>query len=422
MQLKKRRSAGVIAAHAVLYLVFFAACTYIYYLGATGQEESDLIVHFRPLYDPDRATYSINPYLMLPGYLVGGLVGASAMLSLYTTLTVALVEWLIMKLAPRCTPAGALVLAFMANFAIAIFVPFIHRSLYDGVTTGNSWHNSTYITMRLFALLAIIFYLHIVGRMGRHAGRPARVGCYLGFMVCVLAATAIKPAFYVVLAPTVLVVCVVDLALHGTSTVKRSLLLGGCLLVPLAVIASQYEFLFGDSGKSTIAIGWAVVWSHSSDNMPAAFLQSYAFPLAVLIGCWSQVRKDQNMLFAWVMFLFGFLEYVLLYETGERMYHANFAGSLSFATYYLMIASSVALVNAHPRPLRKLRIVAAAAASAPRNETGPKHALPGQGDAPAGERAYVLSCLGLYVLHTLSGMMVFAIMLLGKSYHWKWPF
>ena len=404
---------GVIVAHVLFYGVFLAACAYVYYLGAIGVEESDLPDHFMRAADMSMANYSLNRFLIYPGYAIGDMLGASILLAAYTALTAGIVEYLIFKMVPRCTLGAALVLAFMANFAIAIFIPMVHPNIYSGVVTGNSWHNSTYLTMRLFALLAILFYLRITGRIETPSGIAIKVLNYLLFAVCVFVATGVKPSFYVVFAPAILVMCIIDLKREGKSSVKRSILLGICLVIPLIIVATQYDVLFNKSENAGgIGFGIAVVWQDSNDNIPVAILQSFAFPFAVLIGSYRQIAEDRNFLFAWLMALFGFLEYFFIYETGPRMYHANFAWSLQLGAFYLMASCSIALLNAHPKPLEKLKIVL------------PEHEAVQQrysytASASGKERAYVYLCLVLYALHALSGLLLFGLMFTGHSFLWK---
>jgi hypothetical protein len=62
--MKRLWTPACIVLHVLLYGAFFAACSYIYYLGATGEEESDLIIHFMRVADMDMASY--GPTLVSP--------------------------------------------------------------------------------------------------------------------------------------------------------------------------------------------------------------------------------------------------------------------------------------------------------------------------------------------------------------------
>lgn len=400
-------SSKTIVAHVVVYLLYYAACCYLFYMQVLNVFESDLGKQLELALDPEYNYYSLIGLLLSSSYSLGGYYGVAAILALFEPITMALTEYLLLKLIPQIKPSALLALTVVLTFAIALFVPFLNEYVYRGTSSGNKWHNPTYTCMRVFALGAVIFYLRIIGRMDSNAHWQD----YVAFPVCVLLATVFKPSFYTIFAPAVFVMCVIDLV-RDRSTVKRSLILGVMLALPLAVVASQYNALFASERSGGIGIGFALVWSHYNDNVPVAMLQSYAFPLLVLAGCWRQLKSDNNYSLAWIMFLIGLAEYLVLYETGFRIWHGNFGWGLSFGAFYLMIASVVALVNTH-RPICEAWLFEHSKAER-------REAL---SHIPPSTKAYVYLSAAILAYHALSGLVLFGAMLFGKYYntlHWPW--
>lgn len=73
--------------------------------------------------------------------------------------------------------------------------------------------------------------------------------------------------------------------------------------------------------------------------MCAAIVQTVAFPLAILLSRFSQVRKSPLLLLAWVFYFVSLAQGVFLYEKGPRMAHCNFLWGLILGLYFLFLCS-----------------------------------------------------------------------------------
>jgi len=338
MQKSKRALAFV---RAFTYVALFAALFFLFSQQATGAYPSDLPAHIKPPADDTYSALRII-YQMLIGAF--DLPGICAFLALVEVATLALTEYLIRKLAPSAKPVVAFVCALACNFAIAVYLPFIHSYYTVGSPGGNCWHNSTYTVMRLLALAALVFYFKFDGRITARS----RAASWIGFTIMLTLATSVKPSFVMVFGPAVFVLCVIDLKRQGTPTVKTSLLIGLSLLIALLIVFYQLTILFPGDGSEEggIAFGLAKVWRARHANIFVSFFQTLAFPMLVVLLTRFKFWEDRMFLLAWLMAFFAFAEYVFLYETGARTYHGNFGWGLSMAIFFLFIAAiSVFLEN-----------------------------------------------------------------------------
>ena len=337
----RKASIALAVARVLCYACLFGLLFFLFSQQAAGAYPSDLPAHIKPPADDTYSALRIIYQILLGAF---GIDGVCAFLALVTVATVGVTEYLIRKLAPSAKPFVAFICALACNFAIAIYLPFIHSYYTVGSPGGNCWHNSTYIVMRLLALAALVFYFKFDGRIAARS----RVASWIGFTAMLTLATSVKPSFVMVFGPAVFVLCVIDLKRQGTSTVKTSLLVGLSLLIALLIVFYQLTILFPGDGSEEggIAFGLAKVWRARHDNIFISFFQSLAFPLLVAYLTRFKFWEDRMFLLACLMTFFAFSEYVFLYETGERTYHGNFGWGVSMAIFFLFVAAiSVFLEN-----------------------------------------------------------------------------
>lgn len=290
--------------------------------------------------------YSFIGLLFRPAFLLGGYWGIGVLLALVIVLTIFVTECLIYRLTPL-KPVVILALALVCNFMIALFIPRFWSNMYLGTITGNLWHNPTYEVMRLFALIAIYFYLKICNAFtydNDQSKKNMPILDWIIFCAAIIVATLIKPSFAVVFGPTLVIICVIDL-IKDRSTLKRSLGIALCLFITLAILFIQYKLIYVDDTANRIAFGFADNWKHWRDDLGYAMLQSFIFPLIVFVGCYRYFFKTRNGMLAFSMFIIGFCIYIFVYEDGPRFSHGNMSWSLLFATYYLNITCVIALIT-----------------------------------------------------------------------------
>ena len=365
---EKLRTGALAVVRALVYCGLFAAFYFLFLQQAFGAYPSDLPAHIKPPADDTYSMLRVVYQALLKAFNVRGV---AAFLALVEVATLGLTEYLVRKLAGGVKPWVAFVAALACNFAIAVYLPFIHSYFVVGSPGGNCWHNSTYSVMKLLALAATVFYLKFDGRIATRS----KAAAWVLFAVFLTLTTSVKPSFAVVFGPAVFVLCLVDLKREGASSVKRSLLVGLALLVALAVVFWQMTVLFPSDGSSEggIAFGLAKVWRARHANIFVSFFQSLAFPLLVVCATRRMVLRDRTLLLAWLVLVVAMAQYVFLYETGERTYHGNFGWGLCYALFYLFIISCVAFLQERGRCLHLLG-AAAVRPMHPAYPTQPAHA------------------------------------------------
>ncbi len=320
------------------YLAMMCALTFLFIKQASGAYLSDLGAHIASALSTESQAYTIiKPIFRGLYYLTNNSVGISMFLALVEVATIECTERFIKKFLIEKSDLFVFFLAIVCNFVIAIPIIFVHRMLNVGLLEGNEWHNSTYMCMKLVGLLIMEVYLKI----DENYLNTIKVRDWLCFALLLVVINMIKPNFLLVFAPTLLCVFLYDLVRTKGKGFKQIFILGCAVLCSVAVLLYQYKVLYVSDSSSGIAIGLAVVWRSYHRFVPLALVQSLAFPLYVLIKNFEEIKKDRKYSFSYLMLLIGLAEYILLYETGERMYHGNFDWGLCFAVFYSFVISVI---------------------------------------------------------------------------------
>ena len=335
-----KHTAALGIVRTVAYAGLFAALCFLFWQQASGVYPSDLPAHIKPPADDTYSALRILYQALLGAF---GLAGVCAFLACVCVATVAVTEYLVRRLAPAVKPGAAFAAALACNFAIAVYLPFIHSYYTVGSPGGNCWHNSTYLVMRLCALAALVFYFKFDGRFPTRS----KAASWCGFAALLTVATSVKPSFVMVFGPAIFALCVIDLVRQGRDTVKRSLLIGLALVVALVVVLYQMTILFPSDGSAEggIAFGLAKVWRARHANIFVSFFQSLLFPMLVVLVTRTRFWHDRAFLLAWLTTFFAFAEYVFLYETGARTYHGNFGWGLSMAIFFLFVVAAAVFLQ-----------------------------------------------------------------------------
>ena len=401
-----------VVVYAALAAVFF----YLFYKQATGAFSSDLIAHIKRALAEGKAEYSLVQSLLGFSWRAGGPVGAAALLTIIEVVTLIVSEQFMRQLLPKVNPWAVFGLSLAANFIGALYIPVFSPHIAQGMSLPNVWHNSTYLGMKLFSLLAVWTYLRFVGVIES----KNKIVDWLLFCVFVIASAAVKPSFVIVFGPTVVVLCVVALVREGTSSIKRSLALAVPFFIIVGILLYQYTILFTEVKSSGIGFGFAVVWQHNSDNVLLSMLQSYAFPLLVLVLCWRSLKTDYNYRMALILFVFSLCVFLFVNETGERIYDGNFGWTLKFGVYYWVMTSIVVFVRTWGEALKPSNLAKLVGRGASGSAQGdPVDADGGDALAPAPSRAR--SCfavlVGLVLVgHVFTGLWYFVRLLTGHGF------
>lgn len=404
----------LVVVRITTFALLAIAFTYLFYIEALNIAESDVHAHIKLALKP-QADYSLMYPLIGFMFTRFGEMGVAVLLTAFEVAVLAVSEQFMRQLMPRTRPAVVFVLALACNFAIAVNLPIIWPHFTWGLSCGNAWHNSTFIAMKLLALVSIWTYLRLVGYLGSRN----RALDWAFFAASIILGAAFKPSFVMMFGPILCVFCLVDLVAIDRRTFKRSLGIAAVFVAALLILLYQYKVLYVDKGTSSIAFGFARLWRKANPCMPLGMLQSYILPLAIFILCIRTQLKDRNYQVALTVFIVSLLIYLFVYESGKRFWHGNFGWGLKFGIYYLMISSVVAYCNTRGLSIPLLSgkagkdLVAYAQEPASIREIAPVLA------PVARTRPIQVPDILVFVLfawHTVSGIAYFINMMMGNGY------
>ncbi len=323
-------------------LAYGGLCFYLFYMQSiqpldynNRYFQSDLPYHISMIID-DGWYYSFTAYAYQLLYRLGGngTVLIALFLAAASVLCVFLTERLLELLTGRKKPdALTLGCALALNLVMPFFWRFAGEYRYVSYQSGNIWHNSTYQCMKPAALAVMICYLKAEkGYRERLTGR--RWFVLAGLLVL---CTGIKPSFLTVFAPVLAVKLLADLC--RKVSFRQVFLLGSTVLPACGVVLWQNMVLFGEDTGHGIALSPWYTFALHANRTKVAVLCSMAFPLVVLLFSLRELLRDRQYLFAWGMTGVGFLEALLLVETGSRSRDGNFLWGYCVALFLVFVFS-----------------------------------------------------------------------------------
>jgi len=327
-----------------LLMVYGAACLYLFYMQSVQSLDynnryfqSDLPFHISMIID-DGWYYSFTAYVYKVLFHLFGksTIGIALFLAAMAVLSVVLTEKLLRLLLEKgeityTTCGGAIAL----NMVMPFFLKLAGQYRYVSYQAGNIWHNSTYQCMKVFALVAVLCYLQIKEDYPKGLSPKQWISFSVSLVIC----TGIKPSFLTVFAPAMALKLLWDL--FCKVPFKRIFIFGCAVLPACGVVLWQNAVLFGEETGQGFALQPWFTFSLHADRPKVAVLCSIAFPLAVAACDIKELWKDKTYCFGWVMAGIGFLEALLLAETGSRSNDGNFLWGYCFAIFYIFVLSFV---------------------------------------------------------------------------------
>lgn len=311
------------------------SCMYLYYMQSIQPMvadarvyESDLPFHISMIVD-DGWYYSFTAYAYQLLYLLAGgsTVLIAAFLAVVSVATVFVTEKLLRVL--QVKNVNTLAAALVLNFVMPCYVPFVGQYRYVSYQSGNLWHNSTYLCMRLMAIICMVLYL----QMEEAYKDKIDWKNWCLFAIALIICTGIKPSFLTVFAPAMALKLLYDLV---KKVPFKNIFLFGCSVLPACgVILWQNAVLFGeDTGQGFTISPWQTFSLHA--NIPKlAVICSVAFPVVLTLLLLKELIRDSRFFFAWMIAGIGFMEALLLVETGSRSRDGNFLWGYCFGIFYL---------------------------------------------------------------------------------------
>ncbi len=325
-QTRKKRLLWAVCLAALA--LFAGAMVWLHYqqLCATGRGEdpftSDLGQHL--YYAQNGLIYSATSLLIGPAYALGGKMGISLLLGVFHLAAVAVFAWGLKTALPDwCLPVRLLA-SLVVNLAQAVYIPR-GGYWYQGTITGTIYHNTTYIMLAPFALLAVLWFYRawqgINGKINWHD--------WAIYTLFLTVATAFKANLIFAFAPALLVLLIADFISTRAKNIGNEVLMGCSVFPGVGLCILEANVLFTEEGSGLRLIfttefdRHAVLWGVFNEAALLGLLRSLPFVAAVALLLHQRAFDSFRYRFSLFLFAVAMAEALLLVEGGDRLYHAN---------------------------------------------------------------------------------------------------
>lgn len=241
-------------------------------------------------------------------------------------------------------------LSFSLLFLSALYIPKrapfyildgMHDFGYRSALITQPWHNSTYMAMRLFAILSFLSFVQLMQEDSSRVNPKSLIR----FFVLLLITNLFKPNFVIAFAPTAFLICLIELIRnHGKGLVKY-IWFGVAFLASLAPLFFQYVVLFQSDSKSGITLSLSIFQGYMETGFfPWLLISNLLFPLLVTVLSLVNHRKNNILFFGWILEIITFLEAMFLMETGPRALDGNFTWGIMLSSLILFICCIAELI------------------------------------------------------------------------------
>ncbi len=342
--MEKKRDLPRMILHGVIAL-YGLACLYLYKMQSVADltlsgpipYQSDLPLHISMVVE-DHWYYSFTAYVYQLLYHIcgGNTIGIALFLALVSWATIYCTEKLVCLLDDTKERTWrTLALALSLNFVMPVYLRFVGEYRYVSYQSANIWHNSTYLCMKLLAILTLSCYF----RLREHYADGITLKEWILFMLLNVICTGIKPSFLVAYSPIVGIFLLVDL--FRKVPLGKILLFGSALLPSGIVVLWQNAVLFGqDTGNGITIKPWFSFALHAN-KAKLAVICSLLFCIGVIGVTIRKEWRDFRYLFVICMTALGFLEALCLVESGSRSVDGNFLWGYSICLFFLFTVCSV---------------------------------------------------------------------------------
>ncbi|MBP1585634.1 MAG: hypothetical protein ILP17_08085 [Lachnospiraceae bacterium] len=214
-----------------------------------------------------------------------------------------------------------------------------------GVYSANPYYNQTYLAARGFAIVAFFLFAHILTYYEKHTD----IKEYVAFSVFLLLATLTKPSFTLVLVSAAAVHMIVKLIMSRGKNLKGFINLLLTAVPTFITLMIQFGGVFGaDShagSEGGIGIGIGKAWHVYTNNIVIAVMLACAFPGLMMLLNFKRFRDHAVFRLSWEIMMAGFLEFLLLYEKGDRFTHNNFAWGYMYGILFVFISGTLLLIE-----------------------------------------------------------------------------
>lgn len=281
-------------------------------------------------------------------------------------------------------------------YGVGFELPGIWRR-YRGVFSPNPYHNATYLATRPFSIVTFFVFVRVL----KDYEEQFKLKDVLLFGIFLFLSTVTKPSFTFILVPAAGLILLYRLLQKKGKNLKNTIIVGLSFVPTFCALIYQFFGVFGpvEGEEKGIGFGLGKAWSYHCDNIPLAIFLGMAFPLAVLVLNFKELKKDGVFRLAWQIMAVSLFEMLFLYEKGFRVGHLNFSWGYMHGLFFAFVAAAFLL-------FRKTFVINGTTLTEDNNS------------ARRGFRMLMLlGQWGLFGLHLLLGLLYFKTMLVGELYY-----
>ena len=341
----RQRAAWAVAIAALA--VFGAAMAWLHYQqlcspgGGADPYTSDLGQHLA--FAQKGMVYSTASLLIGPAYTLGGRWGIAVLLALFHLAAVGVFAWGLRPAMPRWSAPVRLLVSLGIYFFQAVWMPR-GGYWYQGTIIGTIYHNTTYIMLAPFALLAVLCFYRAWQTMSGKLDLRA----WLVYTILLTVATSFKASLVFAFAPALLLLLVADLVRTRGCNLRQEIAMGCSVLPSIGLCLVQASVLFSDADSGMQLIFTVdfdrhrMLWGPFNEAGVLGLLRSLVFVGAVGVLLGRRAWKNFRYRFSLLVFCVAMAEALLLVESGERMYHANLWWG-PFICFWVFLLESVSV-------------------------------------------------------------------------------
>ena len=259
-----------------------------------------------------------------------------------------------------CASMISTALTFSMLFVSMLFFDLSEASIgwrYRGVFSPNPFHNATYLAARPFSIVCFFMMTELLQIY--EEGIPKKK--YLTFSLFLLLSTMAKPSFslgFVIVSALILFCCACR---RRFANIRRTLIFAGSAVPAMCFLLYQYGNVFvgqnGNGEESGIGFGWLTAWSTQECSIIAAILRGLAFPIAVAVLHWKDIRRKDGLCLSLEYLAVNMGMLLCLYEKGFRMAHVNFAWGYMYAMFFAFVTGGLVVLEDTYKKKKRLAVL-----------------------------------------------------------------
>ena len=246
----------------------------------------------------------------------------------------------------------------IAVLLVSMIIPVFWNCWYIGIGSPNPWHTPTYSAAKPFAVFSYYYFLRLYNNLKlSYSGYKKDL---LMFSLFSMLSCATKPSFLLAAVPAYIIMLLFRLIKEKFIYLIDCVYIG-LSLIPAGMVLLIQNLLTFQSNQvdvNHVRFGTNDVWSgawvltgntitgiHFIDTVFCFGLTVFlaaGFPLLVATVQARSLRLSQKC--SLLIYFFGTIIYLFVYEDGSRKYHGNFGWSYIFALLFMFIAALEGLI------------------------------------------------------------------------------